>query len=144
MISSIWKFVGWDVAGCWNACISLSQKFSCFVNEGKPLSLSLWSGLDMWLHFALTSLNTWMNAEGASHLISVMSDRITASERNFDCGNCNCYQMWHISQFWERKVPLILTNTRKKCTFFNKNSTPVFNIYASMRPQPTFFNAIWC
>jgi hypothetical protein len=55
--------------------------------------------------------------------------------RSFSCGDSNCDQtMWHTSQFWKQKSPLMLRSMRKIFRF-NKKSTLVFKIYANMRPQ---------
>jgi hypothetical protein len=47
-----------------------------------------------------------------------------------------------IPHFWEYKLPLMVRNIQKKFSFFNKNSTPVFKLYARMRPQSTCFHCL--
>jgi len=139
----IQKFVGWVVARCLNVCMTLSQKLNYFWK---------WRGNVPWLcdhnwmcDFAfciditqhMNEMNT--NLQGVNHLINETFDTKRAFERSFDCENCNCYHT-ATHQLWERKNPLTLRNKGKKFSIlFNKNSTPIFKIYTSMRAQSTYF-----
>jgi len=94
-----------------------------------------------------TDITQYMNdlnviLQGANHFIIEMFDNITAFMRKF--------------RFWElqlrsnnvthfsilRKLSsLRIRNVQNKFSFFFSSSTPVFKIYASMRPPSTYFQS---
>lgn len=80
-----------------------------------------------------------ISIQGMNRVVNEIFGKITAFKRSL--------RLWELqmrsnndttSQFWEWEYPPMLWNMRNTLSFFNKNSTLVSKIYASLRPQQTY------
>jgi hypothetical protein len=97
-----------------NVCMTWSHKMKYFWKSIPILALT--AGCDVTPH--MNAVN--VSLQGVKRLLNGCVTKWQRSTRSLECGNCSCAQaIWHGSQHWERKGPLMLRNTWKKITFFN-------------------------
>jgi len=112
-------------------------------NEGETFPSTLWLWLYVWLcilhwHHSTHEWTEHKSTRSKSPYQWNVWQNNNVWEGAFNVGNATVIKRYS-SQFWERKSSLMLRDMWKEFSFFNKNSTPIFKIYACMRPQSTYF-----
>jgi hypothetical protein len=142
MLSIIRKFFSCVVAGWLNVGIIWSQKVDYFWKWRRNIFFSFEIMTGLCVVHLYRSTHEWSEYKPTKRelLYNEMFDKQVFERGRFDCGNCNYNKtIWHTSQFWERKSPVMPRITGKEFISFNKDETSAFKACTGMWPEATNF-----